>query len=174
MKFEDTVRSLRSVREYSDEPISRIDLRWLVDLAHLAPSARNGQPWRFVVTTARPRLVELATVGRGGAGAAHLAGAAAAVALSAAIPAEEDRDSLLFDLGQAAYGLQLAAVDAGIGSCLAKVVDQETTRRVLRLNTDQFCPYILALGKPAHGLGFAPIERPARLALDAVARFMPV
>ena len=43
--------SRRSVRKFTDEPISERVLRELVRLAGRAPSAFNVQPWRFVVVT---------------------------------------------------------------------------------------------------------------------------
>ena len=43
--------SRRSVRKFTDEPISERALRELVRLAGRAPSAFNVQPWRFVVVT---------------------------------------------------------------------------------------------------------------------------
>ncbi len=43
------LRMLRSVREFTDEPVSDDDLRTLLELAVCAPSAGNRQPWHFVV-----------------------------------------------------------------------------------------------------------------------------
>jgi len=38
----------RSVREFSDRPVSRATIEWLVRTAGSAPSGANKQPWRFV------------------------------------------------------------------------------------------------------------------------------
>ncbi len=38
----------RSVREFSDRPVSRESLEWVVRCATTAPSGANKQPWRFV------------------------------------------------------------------------------------------------------------------------------
>ena len=43
------VRSRRSIRRFSPEPISRQVLEELVELASRAPSPHNRQPWRFAV-----------------------------------------------------------------------------------------------------------------------------
>ena len=39
----------RSVRKYTDEPVSKADVRRLLDAAMIAPSAGNAQPWQFIV-----------------------------------------------------------------------------------------------------------------------------
>ncbi len=46
--FHDVVRRRRSVRMFSDRPVSRTTIEWLVRAAHSAPSGANKQPWRFV------------------------------------------------------------------------------------------------------------------------------
>ena len=42
------LRKRRSVRMFSDRPVSRTTIEWLVRCAHTAPSGANKQPWRFV------------------------------------------------------------------------------------------------------------------------------
>ena len=46
--FHDVMRRRRSVRMFSDQPVSREQIEWLVRCAHTAPSGANKQPWRFV------------------------------------------------------------------------------------------------------------------------------
>jgi len=46
--FYDVMRRRRSVRMFSDRPVSRETVEWLVRAAHSAPSGANKQPWRFV------------------------------------------------------------------------------------------------------------------------------
>ena len=46
----ETVRLRRSVRKYSDQPVSEEVLNRCLEAARLAPSWRNGQPWRFIIT----------------------------------------------------------------------------------------------------------------------------
>ncbi len=44
----DVMRNRRSVRMFSDRPVSRETIEWLVRTAGTAPSGANKQPWRFV------------------------------------------------------------------------------------------------------------------------------
>lgn len=50
----------RSVRKFLKKPVPPKVLEKIVDAAHLAPTARNEQPWEFVVITDRERLKQVA------------------------------------------------------------------------------------------------------------------
>jgi nitroreductase len=43
------IRTLRAVREFTDEPVSDAEIAAMLDLAVCAPSGGNRQPWHFVV-----------------------------------------------------------------------------------------------------------------------------
>jgi nitroreductase len=43
------IQDRRSIREYTDEPVSDQDLDMILESARLAPSGENAQPWRFVI-----------------------------------------------------------------------------------------------------------------------------
>jgi nitroreductase len=45
----DAASKRRSIRTFVQEPILRQDLEQIIELASLAPSAFNAQPWRFVI-----------------------------------------------------------------------------------------------------------------------------
>jgi F420 biosynthesis protein FbiB-like protein len=49
----DLIRTRRSIRRYTDQPVSRAQLHALLEAARWAPSAHNRQPWRFCVVTAQ-------------------------------------------------------------------------------------------------------------------------
>jgi iodotyrosine deiodinase len=46
--FHEVMRKRRSVRMFSDRPVSRETIEWIVGAAGWAPSGANKQPWRFV------------------------------------------------------------------------------------------------------------------------------
>ncbi len=46
--FHDVMRRRRSIRHFSDRPVSRETIERLVTIAASAPSGANKQPWRFV------------------------------------------------------------------------------------------------------------------------------
>ncbi len=55
----------------------------------------------------------------------------------------------MFDLGQAAANMQLAAWELGIGSCPATVYDHDLAGRLLGLPADRHCEFFLSFGYPA-------------------------
>ena len=57
----EAIRTRRSVRKYTGEPITRQDLETIVDAGRLAPSGFNRQPWEFVVVTEDTMIERLAT-----------------------------------------------------------------------------------------------------------------
>ena len=46
--FCDRMATRRSIRMFSDKPVSRETIEWIVRAASTAPSGANKQPWRFV------------------------------------------------------------------------------------------------------------------------------
>ena len=45
----DLIKKRRSIRAYTDEPVSDAEVKALLEAAMAAPSANNLQPWEFVV-----------------------------------------------------------------------------------------------------------------------------
>ena len=60
MNILDAIHSRRSVREYTDEPVSEATIAGLIDTAVQAPNAMNRQAWSFLVVTDRAALERIA------------------------------------------------------------------------------------------------------------------
>jgi nitroreductase len=161
----DAVRSRRNVREFSDRPLAADDLDRILEAGRRAPSAKNTQPWDFVVVTDRGRLRDLTGVWQG---AWHVAGSQATVAFIVPDTLEGRWiDLAQFDLGHAVMSMMLTAADLGIGSCHASVSDQALARTLLGFPEGYFCAYLMSLGCPAdRPLGV--IENPSRRPLDEI------
>lgn len=143
----DAIRARRNVRDYSDRAIPDVDLDRILEAGRRAPSARNTQPWDFVVVTDRERLIALSKVWRG---AGHIARSAATVAIVAPRAADDRQAGLIqFDLGQASMVMAVAAADLGIGSGHAAVGDQVLAQSLLGFPDSHYLAYLLALGYPA-------------------------
>jgi nitroreductase len=56
MELLNAVRQRRAVREYTDRPVNRSIIEKLIDIAILAPSAMNLQPWAFAVVLGRDNV----------------------------------------------------------------------------------------------------------------------
>jgi nitroreductase len=55
-----TIFSRRSIRRYTEEPVSEEDIKILLEAAMAAPSASNRKPWHYIVVTERETLSRLA------------------------------------------------------------------------------------------------------------------
>ncbi|MGI5916232.1 MAG: nitroreductase family protein [Anaerolineae bacterium] len=51
----DAIAARRSIRKFTDEPVSEDDLRAILTAAIQAPSGKNRQPWRFIVVQGEQR-----------------------------------------------------------------------------------------------------------------------
>ena len=49
-----------SIRQYTDEPVSKADIETMLRAGMAAPTAVNRQPWHFVVIYSKEKLAELA------------------------------------------------------------------------------------------------------------------
>ena len=131
------ITSRRETRDYSDRPIPDEITRRILDAGRLAGSAKNRQPWRFLLVedqATRARLAEavfeptnvqgarlvVAIVGRGG-----------------------------LDTGRCAQNMLLAAWDAGVGSCPNGQRDPEAARAALGLADGEELAIVLTFGYPA-------------------------
>jgi nitroreductase len=62
------IQDRRSIREWTEEPVSEEDLAKILEAGRQAPSGENAQPWRFIVVkdpVARKKLAALAGGGSG-------------------------------------------------------------------------------------------------------------
>jgi nitroreductase len=159
METWDAICARRNVRQYRQEPISEADLNRIAEAGWRAPSAKNRQPWDFVIVTDRGQLQDLSTVWQG---AGHIASAAAAIALVVPVP-PSDRRKLTdqYDVGQATMAMMLAATDLGIGTGHSSVGDQEKARAILGVPDDYLVAYLLGIGYPADR-PLTPIRKPNR------------
>ena len=75
----DTIRTMLAVRRYQEKPVPEATLRRVVEAGRLTGSAKNLQPWHFVVVQDRATLQKLGALARTGA---HVAQAGAAVVVA--------------------------------------------------------------------------------------------
>jgi nitroreductase len=131
------IASRRETRDYSDRPIQDEVIRRILDAGRLAGSAKNRQPWRFLLVedeAARARLAE--AVFEPG----NVQGAQLIVAIVG---------RMSFDTGRCAQNMLLAAWNAGVGSCPNGQRDPEAARAALGLGDDEELATVLTFGYPA-------------------------
>lgn len=103
----EAIRTRRSIRRYTGDPIPREDLETIVDAGRLAPSGHNEQPWDFIVVTDRAMINQLKIA----ANWMDKAGAVIAVVL------DPSSRWWLEDGSAAIENMLLAATALGYGAC---------------------------------------------------------
>ena len=161
----DAIRSRRAIRRFADRPLEPEHLDRIVRAGRRANSSKNQQRWAFIVCRDRAHLQELSKVGPW---AGHLAGAAVGIALVSPDPKVADAPlSVMFDLGQAADSMMLAAWELGIGSVPATVYDHDLVQRLLGYPDSHHCEFLLSFGYPADPADLTrPLKAGGRLPLD--------
>jgi len=139
----ETIRFKRVIRQFTDQALPEEVTTAILNAGRRAQSSKNSQPWNFIAITDKVVLGELSKCG---SYAGHLAGAALGVAIIHSDPGEKFQ--LLFDIGQAAAYMQLAAWELGIGSCLASIYDPDKAREVLGFPSELFARFAISFGYP--------------------------
>jgi len=106
----DCLKKRISVREYAEKEIPKEVLKEIVDCARFAPTARNTQPWEFIVVTEKETREKISDItGKNGS---FIRDASACIAVFC-----QDTRYYLEDGCNATTYILLAAHSFGIGSC---------------------------------------------------------
>jgi nitroreductase len=62
------IQDRRSIREWTEEPISEQDLAMILEAGRQAPSGENAQPWRFIIVKDADTRKKLGALAGGGSG----------------------------------------------------------------------------------------------------------
>ena len=105
----EVLKKRRSVRVFQDKAIAKADLEAIADAARFAPTARNVQPWEFVVITDGKILSKIAELAENGR---FIASVKVCIAVFCT-----DTKYYLEDGCAATVNILNAAAALGIGSC---------------------------------------------------------
>jgi len=154
------IHSRRSIRIYTNEPVTREELRKIVEAGTMAPSGMNNQPWRFVTIQDKEFLQRLAKLTK----YSHIVGKAAAcvvVFIDKGAMYHEVKDHQ--SMGACHQNMLLAAHAMGLGAVwLGEILKSANEVRELCGLTDAMeLMAVIALGHPAGKGGRAdrkPVE----------------
>lgn len=167
MNVSDAIRLKRAVRKFQDKQLPEEVINAILNAGRRSQSSKNEQGWQFIAIRDKAILKALSECGTY---AGHLAGAAVGVAILTPNPEGKFQD--LFDAGQAAAYMQLAAWELGVGSCLASIYEPEKAREILGFPSDWHLRVALSFGYPAdeQKLSAAP-KKGGRRSLEEVAHW---
>ncbi len=142
----EAIRTLLAVRRYGDRPVPGEVVRRIVEAGRLTASARNLQPWHFVVVQERETLRQL--------GALAPTGPYTAQAQLAVVVVVDQSRFAVSDGSRAIQSMLLTAWADGIGSnWVGFSGGLEAVKSLLNIPADLDVLGILPFGYPADRLG---------------------
>src|SRR5512134_3531164 len=164
MNVSDAIRTKRAVRKFQDKPLPEDVILAILNAGRRSQSSKNEQTWQFIAIRDKSILEALSKCGTY---AGHLAGAVLAVAILT--PDPTTKFQIMFDAGQAAAFMQLAAWELGIGSVPASIYEHEKARQILGFPAEWHLRVALSFGYPAdEGKLTAAPKKGGRRSLDEV------
>ncbi len=153
-EFKKLVNTRQACRDFNDKPVDAKDILELAELATLAPSACNSQPWKMYVVTDEIKVKEVAESTQDRGINTFVSGAKAFIAISEKTPrlkpgAEKrfNRDFFVkYDLGEVFAYITLGAKAKGLDTCILGWVNHEKINKALNLPQDEVCNIVIAFG----------------------------
>ena len=131
----DIIKKRRSIRKYSSRLVEREKIINMVEAARFAPSASNGQPWRFFAITSGDKLRQVSDA-TGMINKWTRAAPLIIVACSTTGTATHKVGQMikgikynLLDLGIAVEHIALAATEMGLSTCWIGWFDERKIKR---------------------------------------------
>ena len=145
----DAIRTRRSIRKYQDKPVPEELIHHILSAAMMAPSARNAQPWQFVVITNRKLLAEIPEVNPNAWMAQR---APVAILVCGDLSLEKSPGYWVVDCAAAVQNLLLAAHALGLGAVWTGIFPREDRidgfRQLLNLPENVVPHSLVPLGYP--------------------------
>jgi len=174
METLEAIKSRRSIRKFSDQPVEPEKLQAVLEAVQQAPSWSNRQCWSMVVVQdqeVRNRISELsfvesffATYGYKSNPAQKGLAQAPIVLVACADPQQSGdlrgEQYYMADLGIATQNLMLAAHDLGLGSVFVGVFDEEQLKVLLGIPAHIRIVGLFPLGYPATEAKGGPPRKP--------------
>lgn len=128
MDIKEAIRSRRSIRKYKDEQVPHDKLVTLLEMARLAPSAGNRQPWEFIVVRDETVIRRIAEGCRSGGFLSECP-----VIIVGCGDFEARPKWFALDTFIAMEHIALTSVGEGLGTCWIGYFDEDEIRRLLEI-----------------------------------------
>ena len=154
----EAIRTLLAVRRYQDKPVPETVARRIVEAGRLTASAKNAQPWHFIVVQDRETLRRLGGLARTGP---YVAQAPLAI-----VVAVDKTPFAVSDASRAIQSMLLTAWADGVGSNWVGFGGLDEAKALLDIPAELDVLAILPFGYPVESLGRGKKQRKP---LEAVA-----
>ncbi len=151
MDFYEVIKKRRSVRKYKPDPIPDDVLKRILEAGRIAPSAKNIQPWKFVVIKNPENKKRIAEACRG----QHWVADADVIVCGCALEKIAwgrmggYMSSFAVDLAIAMDHIILAAANEGLGTCWIGAFEEKKVKELLNIPEDVRVVALTPIGYPA-------------------------
>lgn len=151
MDFYEVIKKRRSVRKYRPDPIPDDLLKRILEAGRIAPSAKNIQPWKFVVIKDSENKKRIAEACRG----QHWIADAGVIVCGCALEKIAwgrmggYMSSFAVDLAIAMDHIILAAANEGLGTCWIGAFEEKKVKELLNIPEDVRVVALTPIGYPA-------------------------
>lgn len=154
--FLQLIKQRQSVRKYASRPVEPEKLHRCLEAARLAPSASNGQPWRFIVVD-DPELVQKVARETAGPLATFNKFVPEAPVIVAIVIEKmktvtqigaylKNREYALIDIGIAAEHFCLQAAEEGFGTCMLGWFNEKPIKKLLNIPKNKRIGLLITVG----------------------------
>lgn len=160
MTATECIKSRRSIRKFSDAPVSHELIAQIVETASFSPSWKNTQIARYIAVEGdvKAKLAECTSIWRGNGAIINQAPMVIAVTYVTGRCGYERDGSFstpkgdrwqMYDAGVASQTFCLAAHEAGLGTVIMGLFDEEDAAKAISLPEGQELAALIAIGYPA-------------------------
>ena len=153
------INKRQSVRAYADKPVEREKIARCIEAAHLAPSACNAQPWKFIVvddTELKNKIADTTTTKMipmnhfTKQAPVHIVVVMENPNLSSALGSViRDKPFTLIDVGIASIQFCLQASEEGLGTCMIGWFNEKRVKKLLNIPSSKRAVLIITTGYSA-------------------------
>ena len=156
MTFSELANKRESCRKYSDKKVADAQITEILQIAMLAPSACNSQPWKFIAVTGEkaklipPHLQHLGFNKFADEVSSFIVICETKAMLLSVedgkIGKVEDQKFAQIDIGLATAHMVFAAEDMGLATCIIGAFEEQKLKEILEIPEDIHIRLVITLG----------------------------
>jgi len=136
----EAIQERRSIRSYTDKPVEREKIEKILEAGRLAPSARNSEPWHFIVVTNAEKRKALSK-GLYAKFVSH-----APLVIVACGDKKASADWYAVDVSLAVENMILTAINEGLGTCCVGSFSEKDIMEILKIPDNYEVIVMLVIG----------------------------
>ena len=174
MNFEELVNKRQACRKFLDKPVEREKLEKIAEIARLAPSACNSQPWKMHFVLEEAKVKEFSACLRDFGMNQFTKNVPVFIAVSdleakLAIGSKLKYDNnhfVKYDVGELIAYITLCAEELGLATCILGWLNNKKIAELLDFEENEICNIVIALG-----YADAPLRKKSRKDIEQIVKW---